>query len=138
MRVPYSDKIDWGFPRPWGGGAGEGERSIRIYYGTHAKLIPTCPALTRADIAWVLVDDQVDPSEYDWEFIWGSDAWLWPIGWSPSTYSKKLIEHLRDQHTQYVYKVNGYDADTLKLIEAGEMLIADAGKAELKAKHKYL
>jgi len=137
IKVPYSDHIDWQHPRPWGGGC-EGNRSVRIYYGHHAPLVVTCPLLTRSDIAWVLVDDKLDPAEYDWEFIVGSDPWLYPIGWSPSTYSKHLTRVLMENHVEYVYKVQGYTKEVIDIINKGEELVVDSGQAHQLAKHKYL
>lgn len=136
MKVPYSDKIDWGFPRPWGGGNRD-SRAIRVYYGAHAMLAAQEPALTRPDTAWVMVEDDVDPAKYDWSFAVGHELWLYPIGFKTTPQTKRLREVLARNHVHRVVQVQGYDENVLKAISAGELLIS-AGSAKVVHRHKYL
>ena len=135
--VPYSDKIDWEFPRPWGGGSAD-SRSIRLYYGSLATAIPACRPLSREDIAWCLLDDGEDPADYDWDFAVGHELWLWPVGFKTSPQTRKLVEFFKDKHLHRIVTVSGWDADTLKLIEKGKTPIADAGRARVVHRHKFL
>jgi len=134
--VPYSDKINWEFPRPWGGGDAD-SRSVRLYYGTHAALVPTFPKLTRPDTAWVLLDAKVDPAEYDWDFIVGHEPWLWPVGFSTVPYGRRLAEVLKGAHVHRISKVQGYDADTLELIEQGAEVVS-VGPVQGMYRHELL
>lgn len=136
MKVPYSDKIDWGHKTPWGGGHADG-RAIRVYYGLHAPLAVREPKLTRPDIAWVMVEDDVDPGEYDWSFAAGHEMWLWPVGFKTTPQTKRLKKVLSENHVHRVLQVQGYDADVLKTIKKGETML-NAGEAKVIHRHKYL
>ena len=136
MKVPYSDKIDWSFPRPWGGGNVD-SRSVRLYYGSHSELIPTFPKLTRPDTAWVLLDAKIEPTEYDFDFLVGHEAYLWPVGFSTVPYGRKLAEVLKGCHVHRILKVQGYDADTLELIEQGAELVS-VGPVQGMYRHEHL
>lgn len=136
--VPFgAHQIDWGFPRPWGGGK-EDSRSIRVYYGSHARFIPITPVLTRQDIAWVMIDQKLDPDHYDWSFAIGHEMWLWPVGFSTVPYSNRLTKTLIKNHVHRVVKVQGFSMETIEAIRKGDMLVANAGRAEIKHRHKYL
>lgn len=137
LKVPYSDQIKWDHPRPWGGGDSDW-RAVRVYYGSHANLIPSCTPLTREDIAWVLLDKGVDPEEYDWDWAAGHDLWLWPIGFKTSPQTRRLTNVLKEKHLHHLLQVSGYDQHTLDLIHKGEVLVANAGRAQITHKHKYL
>ena len=122
-KVPYSDVINWGFPRPWGGGNAD-SRSVRLYYGSHSELIPLFPKLTLPDTAWVLLDTHVEPEDYDVDFLVGHEPWLCPVGFSTAPYSRKLAEVLKKSHVHRISKVQGFDADTLELIEQGAEVVS--------------
>jgi len=134
--VPYSEQINWGFARPWGGGDAD-SRSVRFYYGSHAALVPTWPKLTRTDIAWVLLDYKIDPEEYDFDFMVGHEVWLWPVGFSTVPYGRKLAEVLKGCHVHRISKVQGYDADTLELIEQGAEMVS-VGPVQGMYRHEML
>ena len=136
LKVPYSDKINFDHPRPWGGG-NKDSRAIRVYYGIHAPLVVAEPKLTRDDTAWCLVEWNVDPSEYDWGFAIGNEMWLYPVGFKTTPQTKRLKEVLAENHVHRVVQVQGYDEHILKAITEGEQLIC-AGKAEVTHRHKYL
>ena len=135
--VPYANKIDFGFPRPWGGG-NEDARSIRIYYGTHASLVPACPKLTRKDIAWVMIDMHEPPEEYNWNFAVGHDMWLWPCGFSTAPYGRRLKDALAANHVHRVMKVQGFDEDTLALVQADDLEVVTAGPVKGMYRHEML
>lgn len=134
--VPYSSKIQWAHPRPWGGGSEE-SRSIRVYYGIHAPMAAMEPKLTRPDIAWVMVEDGVDPDEYDWSFAVGHEMWLMPIGFKTTPETKRLREVLAANHVHRVVQVQGYDENVLKAIKDGELLVS-SGQAKVTHRHKFL
>ena len=137
MKVPYSDKINFGFHLPWGGGS-EDCRSIRVYYGSHSVLIPTFPRLTRPDTAWCLVDSHESPENYDWSFAVGHDMWLWPCGFKTAPYGRKLASVLADNHAHRVLKVHGWDEDTLALIESGDLEMVSSGPVVPVYRHPML
>ena len=130
-----ADRIEWDFPRPWGGGHAD-SRSIRIYYGLHSLRATANKHLTSRDKAWVQVDDSIPPEEYDWSFIAGHEAWLYPVGFTVTPYSRKLAKVLADNHAHRVLMVQGFDQDVLNVIE--EMDYVDWGMVKPMHRHKYL
>jgi len=136
-KVPYSDLIDWEHPRPWGGGSADA-RSVRIYYGTHSPLVVTCPKLTRPDVAWCMVDYHESPENYDWSFLVGHDAWLYPVGFKTAPYSRKLTEALKANHVHRVMQVQGISAEVLALIEKGDVDMVTCGPVKGMYRHEML
>lgn len=134
-----ADAIDWDHPRPWGGGTAD-ERSIRVYYGSAAFKAVCFPRLTtaRPDVAWIFVDDTEPPESYDWSWVAGHEFWLWPVGFSTSPYSRALTKVLSENFCHRVFKVNGWDKDTVDLIESTETLVLDAGRAKRIYLHRFL